>query len=255
MTDGFVVRRDEPLAAHLPLRLGGPCDAWIVVLARDGVAAAFAWIREQGLARTVLGSGSRVVARDGGLAGAVVRLGPAFATIVEAEDGALEVGAATPLALVARRMGWDGLRFAPGTLGASLACDDGWGPFVERVRVVGRGAEKAVPYADAVPVGSTVITAATLRPGRGRPPTVRPLHGAWVVPGGDVADDVLREARLGGTRLRGILAPEAAPSMFVNLGGGEVRDLVLLQKTIADRVLSARGVEIVDRYQWLGRAS
>jgi UDP-N-acetylmuramate dehydrogenase len=226
-----------------------------VVVARDGVASALAWIREEGLARTVLGSGSRVVAREGGLAGAVLRLGPAFATIAERDDGSIEVGAATPLALVARRLGWDALRFAPGTLGASLACDPGWAPFVAQVRVVGRGAEKSVPLDQALPVGSAVITGATLRPARARPPTLRPVHGAWVVPGGDEPDDVLREAGLAGTRLRGILAPEAAPSMLVNLGGGEVRDLVLLQRTIAERVASSRGVDLVDRFQWLGRAS
>lgn len=46
--DGVVVRRDEPLARHLPWRVGGRCDAYVVVHEAEALAGAVAACREAG---------------------------------------------------------------------------------------------------------------------------------------------------------------------------------------------------------------
>ena len=83
-----------------------------------------------GLPVFALGAGSNLIVRDGGLAGAVIRLGKAFATI--AVDGdAVIVGGAAADALVARRAaeaGISGLEFLagiPGTIGGAVAMNAG----------------------------------------------------------------------------------------------------------------------------------
>lgn len=252
--DGVTVRPGERLARHAPWRVGGPCDAWILVDRREALPEVFTACREAGWSRTVLGAGTRVVVRDGGLAGAVIRLGEGFVG-VEEEGDTVRVGAATPVALVAKALQWPSKRFAPGTLGGSLVCDEGWAPWVVSVRVVGRGAEKEVAWADVGPLASVAIVEARLRRLDVPPPALR-RSAAWMVaPEGEDAAVALREASLAGTRLRAILAPEAAPELLVNLGGGDARDLQLLQRSLVERVLAARGIQLVDRMQWMGRPS
>lgn len=255
--DGVVVRRGEPLARHLPWRVGGPCDAWIVVHRREALADTIACCREEGWNRTVLGTGSRVVVRDGGLAGAVIRLGLGFDGVTDDGDAAW-VGAATPLARVAALLGEAGarLRHAPGTLGGSLACDPGWEPWLDRVRVVGRGAEKEAAWSEVGPLGSVVITAARIRRSVAAPPPGPRFGHTWFVAPEDADPAVsIREASLAGTRLRGVLLPSVAPSLLVNVGGADARDLHLIQRSVIERVATLRGVTLTDRMQWMGRSS
>jgi UDP-N-acetylenolpyruvoylglucosamine reductase len=251
--DGVVVRPQEPLARHSPWRVGGPCDLWVVIHARAALDAALAALRETGLKRTIVGAGTRTVFRDGGLAGAVVRLGQEFLAVEDDGDG-VWVGAAAPLGLAAAAVG-EGLahlRTAPGTLGASLALDDGWDGFVDRVRCVQRVGEKEVAWAD-VARSSVLFTAARLKKaGEGRPGPVLP--GGWFAPLDDDAPaSLLRDAALAATRLRRVALPASEPDRLVNLGGGTAKDLQLLQRSAIERVHTARGVQLQDRMTWLGR--
>lgn len=254
---GVVVRRDEPLARHVPWRVGGPCEAWVVVHRVEALAEAVAWIRDQGWGRHVLGAGTRTLPRDGGLAGAVLRLGQDFVGVVPTEDGAW-VGAATPLALVAEALGGrlEALRHCPGSFGASLACDEGWDGWIDTARVLHRGAIREVPWAD-VPGRSKVIHVAAhvRRAGAGPVPGPR-LPGAWVQPlEEDDVDALLRDASLAGTRLRRVCLPEAAPELLVHLGGGSARDVQQLLKAVIDKVHQARGVMLQEQLTWIGRVS
>ncbi len=255
--NGVVVREGEPLARHLPWRVGGRCDAYIVVHRVGALADAVAACREAGWSRMVLGAGTRTVVRDGGLAGAVIRLGLDFCRI-EPTEGGTWIGAATPLARVAPLLGPAGerLRFAPGTVGGSVVNDAGWEPWVDRVRVVGRGAEKEVALADGGPWGSTILTAIRLRVGvDARPPHVPVVQGWFTGPHDADPTPAIREATLAGTRLRGVLLPTSAPAMLVNLGEATARDLQLLQRSVVERVQAQRGVALADRMTWLGRPS
>ncbi len=79
---------------------------------------------------TLLGVGSNLLVRDGGIPGVVIRLGRAFAEI-RAEDDRLIAGAATldlNVALAARDAGLGGLEFLsgiPGTIGGALRMNAG----------------------------------------------------------------------------------------------------------------------------------
>lgn len=258
MSDGYVWRADEPLHRHVPRRVGGRCDAWVVVHERDALSDVMARISDEGMQWTPLGEGSRVLVRDGGLAGAVVRLGTAFSQ-VRSSDGGWEVGAAVPtaqLAHVASGTPLSKLALQPGSAGASWALDPGWGPWISEVEVWSRGAARWISWAALSKRSKPWILRARVRAkpeGRGGVPVRR--H-PWAVfqdlPRADL-DRVLRLAGLAGTRLRRVLLPEAEPASLVNLGGGTSREIDLLLRSIVDRLKREQGVELASAVTWLGR--
>ena len=222
--------------------MGGACSAWIVVHDRKAVPDAVIWCREQGMKRTVIGAGSRTVFRDGGLASGVIRLGSGFTRAEETEDG-WWIGAGMPLSVLASLDGapesWRPMSFAPGSLGASLVCDEGWDPWITRVRFVSRGREREDDLAAMrAKGGSSILVEAHVRrvPFEASVAPEVPLRSAWFSgPKGEDVDELVRRASLGDTRLRQVAVPGATPHMLVNLGGGTAKDLELLAFVI-DRV-------------------
>jgi len=125
---------DAPLAPLTTFGLGGPAEALVEVGTADELRAVLDFARRQGLPFFILGAGSNVLFKDGGFAGVVVRLGPAFAHIETRRDGdrvLLEAGAAAPLGRLVDRCqeeGLAGLEFLtgiPGWAGGALAMNAG----------------------------------------------------------------------------------------------------------------------------------
>ncbi len=261
----LTVREDEPLRRYLPTRAGGPCEAWVVVHDDEGAKELLALCRERGWKRTWLGAGTRVAVRDGGLAGAVVRLGHGFVGPVpppaRGEGVGVWLGAATPLAALGAWLGAhegfapllaavDG---EPGTLGASLAHDAGWAPWVASARAIRRG-HVAVDGFDVLAPGAEAWLAACLRPADAPAPQVAARERWWSAPDDDDVAALVRDASLADTRLRDALVPAEAPMMVVNLGAAPARDLALLARSVVERVQTVRGVELTEARTWWGRA-
>ena len=170
---------EAPLARFTWFRTGGAAE----VLFRPADAADLAHFlaaRPPEIAVTVIGVGSNLLVRDGGVPGVVVRLGRPFAAICMRE-GRIEAGAGALDITVARhaaRAGVGGLEFlagVPGTIGGALRMNAGaFGGDMAAVTVAaraldGRGVRQALSAADlgfayrrsAVPE-DWVFTAATL---------------------------------------------------------------------------------------------
>ncbi len=64
-----VIRRDEPLAKHTTLRVGGPADIYVEPASEQDLAAVLAYCRERGRPFFVLGRGSNLLVKDGGFRG------------------------------------------------------------------------------------------------------------------------------------------------------------------------------------------
>ena len=71
---------DELLAPFTWFRVGGAADALFLPKDEDDLAAFLAAL-DPIIPVTVLGAASNVIVRDGGIAGVVVRLGPAFGKV------------------------------------------------------------------------------------------------------------------------------------------------------------------------------
>jgi UDP-N-acetylmuramate dehydrogenase len=280
--DGVVVRYDEPLSRHVAWRTGGPCEVWLVVHRAEALLATLAACRAAGLALTILGAGTRTLVRDGGLAGAVVRLGTGFAT-ARCEGERWDVGAAVPLpalvatAAAAGASGIEDLAAIPGTFGASLALDAGpgagWAGIVRSVRFVTRGRAREGTFADLRAAGPRALvlgaslrlsadhSSAVLARVRARRAGAVALRAAWTpasswytAPARASLREVLGRAGLGDVRLRAAVIPAAAPELVVNLGGATTRDLMLLHHSAMERVRRECGVELAPRLQEAGRA-
>jgi UDP-N-acetylmuramate dehydrogenase len=117
------------LADQTWFRVGGPADVMFRPADRDDLAA-FLSAAPADVPVTVIGVGSNLLVRDGGVPGVVVRLGRDFAKV--SVDGAVvEAGAGVPdlnVALAARDAGLAGLEFLrgiPGTVGGGLRMNAG----------------------------------------------------------------------------------------------------------------------------------
>lgn len=136
---------NSPLARYTWFRTGGPAEVLFKPADAEDMAA-FMEAKPSDVPITVIGVGSNLLIRDGGVPGVVVRLGRGFGCInardgrVLAAGGALDVS----VAAAARDAGLAGLEFLsgiPGTIGGALRMNAG---------AYGRTMEDIVQYARVV---------------------------------------------------------------------------------------------------------
>jgi UDP-N-acetylenolpyruvoylglucosamine reductase len=126
-----VIRRNEPLAKHTTLRVGGPADVYVEPADEKDLANVVKFCRENGIQFFILGRGSNLLVRDGGFRGVVICLSqPPFAKI-EIVAERLHCGAGAKLKNVsveAKRSGLSGVEFLegiPGSVGGALRMNAG----------------------------------------------------------------------------------------------------------------------------------
>jgi UDP-N-acetylmuramate dehydrogenase len=120
---------DEQLAPFTWFRVGGKADALFLPKDEDDLAEFLAKL-DPIIPVIVLGAASNVIVRDGGIAGVVVRLGPAFGKV--AADGLRVTAGAAALdarvSVAAANAGIAGMEFfsgVPGTIGGALRMNAG----------------------------------------------------------------------------------------------------------------------------------
>lgn len=177
--------QDRPLADLTWLRVGGPAD-WLFQPADREDLALFLRNLVPEVPVFVMGVGSNLIVRDGGIRGVVIRLGRGFNGI-EIADGLVHAGAAALDMHVAKRAAEAGLdltflRTIPGTIGGAVRMNAGcYGSYVAdhlvEAKVVTRQGESLVlavsdlrlAYrSSALPEG-WVLTRATFRAESGDP--------------------------------------------------------------------------------------
>jgi len=126
-----LVRVDEPLAKRTTLRVGGPADLLVEPASEADLAATLRFCTEQGLPHCLIGRGSNLLVRDGGVRGAVISLGHLSFAQLTVEGERLHCGAGLKLKHIAneaRRHALAGLEFLegiPGSLGGALRMNAG----------------------------------------------------------------------------------------------------------------------------------
>ena len=242
---------------------------------------------------TVIGAGSNLLVRDGGLDGVVVRLGKEFAAL--AVDGeTILAGAGVPdvkLASAAAGAGIAGLAFLrgiPGQLGGALRMNGGaYGSEIARVFAYARGVSRDGSIREYAPddmdftyrhcgVGGDVIfTSARLR-GRAGDPEADPRRDgghhrrARQDAAGEHPAPVARPSRTRPAPRPGSssTAPAVAvwctatrrsasctPTSLVNRGNATAADIEALGETVRARVLETSGIELEWEIARMGRAA
>ncbi len=282
--------RDEPLARHTYIRLGGPAAYYGVPDDIEAVRRIAAWAAESGLPLRVLGGGSNLLVADEGVRAVVLSLRRAGGR-VDFDGEGVEAGAGVMLPALARQAaerGLGGLEFAigiPGTVGGALQTNAGIGDgrcigdLVERVTVL-RGGEvvdlprEAIAFAyrrtslrgsgDVVLDARLVLTPRPretceaemrrLLEGRQRTqPTAEPNNGSvWQNPPGDHAGRLVEAAGCKGLRIGGARVSELHANFIVHDGTATTADVVEVMTTVQRRVADAFGARLVPEVEWWG---
>ena len=127
---GVEIREKVPLSACTSLRLGGPADYFAEPDSPEALTRLLSAARELGLPVTVIGRGSNLLVRDGGIRGLVIRIGRPMSALTR--DGlTVTAGAGATLGELARfaaQHSLAGLAFAagiPGSVGGGTVMNAG----------------------------------------------------------------------------------------------------------------------------------
>jgi UDP-N-acetylmuramate dehydrogenase len=127
---------DEPMWRHTTFRIGGPADALVSVKNEQEIRDIVLWAEDRRQPIMILGEGSNLLVRDGGVRGLMLRLADDFEAIqlVPGANGTTATVKAGAAVLVRRLgkyaldQGLAGLNFAlgiPGTVGGALRTNAG----------------------------------------------------------------------------------------------------------------------------------
>ena len=121
---------DEPLKRYTAWKIGGPADALLEPKTVDDLISATEKAREHDVPVTILGGGTNVLVRDGGIRGLTIRLAKSLRDVeIEGTNVTADAGVLYPvLANTTAGRGLAGLEFAtgiPGTVGGAVYMNAG----------------------------------------------------------------------------------------------------------------------------------
>jgi UDP-N-acetylmuramate--alanine ligase len=128
---GDRVCRDEPMARHALLGVGGPADVWLIVNTIEELVEAVALAREHGCPLLLMGDGANLLVSDRGVRGLVLQNRCKGVEFSDEDPSRVIVQSGTHLASLSRQASHrdlSGLEWAvgvPGTVGAAIVNNAG----------------------------------------------------------------------------------------------------------------------------------
>lgn len=122
---GVEIREHEPMSLHTSFRLGGPADILALPQTLEGLRLLLIACHESGLPHLVIGNGTNLIVRDGGIRGVVIKISENLGEIhregcrIIAQSGA----GLGKVCMFAADEGLGGLSFAagiPGSIGGAV---------------------------------------------------------------------------------------------------------------------------------------
>jgi UDP-N-acetylmuramate--alanine ligase len=284
-----VVRRREPMARRTTLRVGGPADYYLEPASEEDLAHAVRFCSRNQVPITMLGRGSNLLIRDGGIRGVVICLAqPAFCS-VEAEGTRIRCGSGARLKQVAaeaRRQGLEGMEFLegiPGCVGGALrmnagAMESSVFSILDSLRFMdysglvfeAAAADVDVQYRNCPLLKTHIALAATLEGRASTPESVSRRMQAFSKKRWDSqpaaasagcifknpktipAGRLVEELGLKGTRVGGAVVSDVHGNFIVNEGQATAGDILRLIQIIRGRAKSERGIDLETEVQILG---
>ena len=282
----------QPMRDITWFRVGGPAQLLFHPADEADLAYVLTHLRAD-LAVTVVGVGSNLLVRDGGIPGVVIRLGGRGFGKIEAEDGTrIRAGAAVPdmrLAQGAAKAGISSLAFyrgIPGTVGGALRMNAGahgteTADVLIEARAVDRSgtihtlslADLAYTYRHCGAADDLIFTEALYQGTPGDPddialamqevadyreanqPTKARTGGStFKNPPGHSAWKLIDAAGCRGLRIGGAHVSEMHCNFLINDGEASAQDIETLGETVRARVKAASGIELEWEIKRLGIA-
>ncbi len=287
---GAVVRAGEPLAKRTTLRAGGVAEVYVEPSSEGDLARVVQICREREVPMMLLGRGSNLLIRDGGIRGVVVCLAhPCFCGI-EVYGRQMRCGAGAKLkevSLRAREAGLAGLEFLegiPGSVGGALRMNAGamgsatFG-VVTQVRFMDdlgqlhelSAAGMTPGYRTCPLLKNCIALSATFRgepaareiiaarseefnQRRWRSQPKEPSAGCiFKNPSSALsAGQLIDQAGLKGARVGGASVSSVHANFIINDGSASARDILELIELIQSRVKTARDIELETEVQIVG---
>ena len=124
------IKIDEPMKKHISFRVGGPADILVRPRTEEQLSQILKYIDENALPYLIIGNGSNLLVKDGGIRGIVIEFGDNFnnfeidGNIIKAQAGAL-LAVLGKAALREELTGFECISGIPGSLGGGLAMNAG----------------------------------------------------------------------------------------------------------------------------------
>jgi UDP-N-acetylmuramate dehydrogenase len=270
---------NQPLGEFTWFRVGGPAQVFFIPEDENDLAYFLRNLAAE-IPVAVIGAGSNLIVRDGGVPGVVIRLGRNF-NEVKIDQQNVIAGTAMLDVMVARAAqaaGVAGLAFLsgiPGTIGGALRMNGGaYGGEAKDILVEARGvdrqgnvrsfsnAEMGFSYRHCAVPEDVIFTSATFRGQPGEPdqiagemaaikkkreasqPRNRTGGSTFKNPTGQSAWKLVDDAGCRGLTIGGAQVSELHSNFLINLGGASANDIETLGETVRDRVKTHSGVDL-----------
>ena len=289
ISDTTILRKNEPMARRTTLRVGGPADFYVEPSCEEDLAGVLRFCAEEKIPFLILGRGSNLLVKDGGVRGVVISLSQPGFSEFRIEGERLICGAGVRLktvAIEAKRQGLAGLEFLegiPGSVGGALRMNAGamgswFFDVVESIRFMDyRGEihkrsvrEVHVEYRGCPLFKNHIALGATLV-GKPAPKEIvaERMNGfsqkRWksqpAAPSAGCifkntsvlpAGKLIDELGLKGTRVGGAIVSDVHGNFIVNEGNATAADVLTLIDMIKQRAKAARGIDLETEVEIIG---
>ncbi|HEY6860101.1 MAG TPA: UDP-N-acetylmuramate dehydrogenase [Pseudolabrys sp.] len=270
---------NQSLGEFTWFRVGGPAQVFFMPDDENDLAYFLRNLPPE-IPITVIGAGSNLIVRDGGVPGVVIRLGRGF-NDVKVEDHRVIVGTAMLDVMVARAAqtaGVAGLAFLsgiPGTIGGALRMNGGaYGGETKDILIEARGVDRqgnvrtfsnsdmGFSYRHCGVPDDVIFTTAVLQGRAGVPdeitaemaaikktreasqPRNRTGGSTFKNPPGHSAWKLVDDSGCRGLTIGGAQVSELHSNFLINLGGASAADIETLGETVRQRVKAHSGVDL-----------
>jgi UDP-N-acetylmuramate--alanine ligase len=279
----------EPMRKHTTMMVGGPAQYWIEPLSSRAFAAAVGYCRERGIPIRVVGRGSNLLVRDGGIRGAVIHpVKGEFAAVTVAGDR-ITAGAGVRLKRLASAAaaagigGFEWMEGIPGNVGGSLRMNAGamgveaFDQVVEVTlldefgAIVTKGRDEIEAHYRNVPeLRRSFVLRAVFRGSPDDPEAIRRRTGdmqgkrresqpqaasagcVFKNPEPVPAGKLVDDLGLKGAEIGGARVSHEHGNFIVNQGGASAADVMALIEKIRREARQARGIELETEVKILG---
>ena len=280
-----------PMARYTTFRVGGPADVLVNIAEAREIATALRAAKHAGVPTTIIGNGSNLLVRDGGIRGLVIRIAGDCAGIRREENklyakAGISMSAAAQFALSEGLSGLAEMAGIPGTLGGGVIMNAGaYGGELSQVvthvdavsisdgkLVSFEGSELGFSYRHSAMMDANVIVTDVVmeltpsdpdvirarmdecaRARREKQPLNFPSAGStFKRPTGLFAAKLIDDCGLRGLRVGDAQVSEKHTGFVVNLGHATASDILTLMEEIKSRVFSTTGVTLEPEVRILG---
>ena len=282
---------NQPLGEFTWFRVGGAAQAFFMPEDENDLAYVLGNLPAQ-IPVTVIGAGSNLIVRDGGIPGVTIRLGRGFNAVVADPEHRVTAGTAILDAMVARAArdaGVAGLAFLsgiPGAIGGALRMNAGaYGGETKDVLVEARGIDRrgavrtfsngdmGFSYRHSLVPDDVIFTAAVLQGRAGdqaqitaemddikkkreaTQPRNRTGGSTFKNPPGHNAWKLIDDAGCRGLAVGGAQVSSLHCNFLINLGSATAADIETLGETVRERVKAHSGIALEWEIKRIGIAS